>query len=419
MTHCRTDFVGNGERNALKSAIMLCAAQRLETAEADDGGPLAAALREAIREELALRDVAIGYTAATPGAETIFAEELLARSGELHLVLPCPVETFVDQYVAPAGADWVSRFQTVHGAAARVEISCEERLVGDEVQQRFNNQMLQGMARIHAERTGTSARLLLAWSPEAPAEPGSPADFMDQWPEFEQLSLIDLDELRDRVDADAGKRPGDISGTVDAMVIGTSPLVVRAIFFADMATYTSVTDEQLPLLWDFLAQVQQDVETHSKAPILINTWGDAVHAAAETALDLAGYATTLVGRIATTDIAGYGLNSRPRFRVALHAGPVYVGLHPLTGRSMIYGHHVNRAARIETVATAGETYASQQFVALLRVEMDTLQHEARLLGQTYRQPYRVEYVGLVDLPKSFGREAIFRILPVIDDPDAR
>ena len=69
------------------------------------------------------------------------------------------------------------------------------------------------------------------------------------------------------------------------------------------------------------------------------------------------------------------------------------------------------------IATAGEAYASQQFVALLRVEMDTLQHEARLLGQTYRQPYRVEYVGLVDLSKSFGREAVFRILPVIDDPD--
>lgn len=399
----------------MKSAIMLCAAQRLQAASPYGDGPaVLEALGSQLAEQIAEHGVGIGYTSASPGAELVFAEELLRRGGELHLVLPCPTAIFIEQYVAPAGEDWTARFQSVEAAATRVEISCEERIAGDEIQQRFNNQMLQGMARLHAERIGTDARLLLVWSPEAPAEPGSPADFMDQWPELEKLSLIDLDELRESLGA--GGPAGDIADA-DMLALGTSPLVVRTIFFADMATYTSFGDEQVPLLWDFLAEVQQQVETEAKPPILINTWGDAVHAAAETALDLAGYVTALVRRIAETDVEGFGLKSRPRFRVALHAGPVYVGLHPLTGRSMIYGHHVNRAARIETVASAGETYASQHFVALLRVEMDTLQHEARLLGQTYRQPYRVEYVGLLDLPKNFGREAIYRIIPVADAID--
>jgi class 3 adenylate cyclase len=386
---------------------MLCAAERLETAE-DDAAAMITALREEIRRQLAGHDIAIGYTSAVPGAEMLFAEELLARSGELHLLLPCPVEIFVDQYVAPHGEDWVSRFRALQAAATRVEVSCEERLAGDEIQQRFNNQMLQGMARLHAERIGATARLLLAWSPEAPAAPGSPADFMDQWPEMEQLSLIDLDELRERLGI--GGLAADIpaSGT---LVMSASPLVLRAIFFADMATYSTVSDEQVPLLWDFLAEVQQDVEAAARPPILINTWGDAVHAAAETALDLAQYATALVGRIAATGLERFGLKSRPRFRVALHAGPVYVGIHPLTGRSMIYGHHVNRAARIETVAAAGDIYASQPFVALLQVEMDALQHEARLLGRPYLRPYRVEYVGIKDLPKNFGREAIYKVHP--------
>lgn len=402
----------------MKPAIMLCAGQRQQAASMHGGEDrFADALRQEIRDELARHDVTIGYTSASAGAEIIFAEELLARGGELQLVLPCPAETFIDQYVEPAGEAWVPRFRTVLGAAARVEISCEERLLGDETQLRFNNQMLQGMARIHADRIGTQARLLLVWSPEAPAEPGSPADFMDQWPELENLSLIDLDDLRDRIRADAGIHTRDISGSVDPMVIGTSPLAVRAIFFADMATYTSIHDDEVPLLWDFLAEVQQEVEARTKPPILINTWGDAVHAAAETALDLAGYATTLVDSVAATDVAAFGLSKRPRFRVALHAGPVYVGLHPLTGRSMIYGHHVNRAARIETVAEPGQTYASQQFAALLRVEMDALQHEARLLGQAYRHPYRLEYVGMLDLPKKFGREALYRIFAVADDPE--
>jgi len=163
-------------------------------------------------------------------------------------------------------------------------------------------------------------------------------------------------------------------------------------------------------LWDFLAEVQQIVEERTKPPILINTWGDAVHAAAETALDLADYATVLAGTIHSVDIETFGLEARPRLRIALHAGPVYVGLHPLTGRSMIYGHHVNRAARIEPIAAPGEIYASQHFVALLRSEMDACQHEALVLGKPYSSAYRMEYVGMLDLPKKFGREAIYRVV---------
>lgn len=414
MTHCRMQTWRRSERKALEPAIMLCAGQRLEAA---GGGQPMTALRQEIRDELARYAIGVGYTSASAGAEIIFAEEVLARSGELHLVLPCPVETFIDQYVAPVGEEWVSRFRAASAAAAGIEISCEERLIGDEIQRRFNNQMLQGIARLHAERLGCAARLLLVWSPEAPPEPGSPADFMDQWPEIENLSLIDLDDLRDRLSG--GARVRDVAGSFDADAMGSSPLVVRAIFFADMATYTAVHDDQVPLLWDFLAEVQQEVETRTTPPILINTWGDAVHAAAETALDIAGYATTLIDRIAATDPAPFGLEKRPRFRVALHAGPVYVGQHPLTGRSMIYGHHVNRGARLEAVAAAGEIYGSQQFVALLRVEMDALHHQARLTGEPYRQPYRTEYVGALDLPKDFGRERVYRIVRAIDDAAGR
>jgi len=397
---------------------MLCAAQKL-VAEAGpaDAWPhaLEQAIRAEIREQLAHHAVAAGFASAAAGAEIVFCEEVLARSGQLHLFLPCPEDSFIEQYVAPAGADWVARFHSIRAAATDVDISCEERLPDDDTLLRFNNQMLQGVARIQAERTGAAARLLLVWSPEAPADPGSPADFMDQWPELEQLSLIDLDDLRERV-GENGSHAGDVTRGTTPLSIGISPLVVRAIFFADMATYTSFRDDQVPALWDFLAYVQQSVEARAKPPILINTWGDAVHAVAENAIDLASYATSLVEAIASIDIAAFGLQRRPQFRVALHAGPVYVGLHPLTGRSMIYGHHVNRAARIETVAAKGELYASRPFVALLRAEMDALQHEAKQLGQDFRQPYGLEYVGTLDLPKNFGREALYRVVSMAAAP---
>lgn len=394
----------------VKPAIMICAGQRLEPALFKrDAESAMQALRAEIRSEIARHDVAVGYTSATAGAEIVFAEEILARSGELHLQLPCQAESFVSQYVAPWGDDWVRRFHSVRESAASTDISCDERPRADDTLLRFNNQMLQGVARIHAERLGTNARLLLAWSPAAPAEPGSPADFMDAWPEIEQLSLIDLDELLQDAQGSLPRPIGDISPDRDALAIGISPLVVRTILFADIATYTSIPDDEVPLLWDLLAEVQQEVETRTAVPFVINTWGDAVHAAAETALEMAAYAAALTEGLLQADHSAFGLSSRPRFRIALHAGPVHVGLHPLTGRPMIYGHHVNRAARIEPIAAPGQIYASQPFVALLRAEMDAALHQARLTGGAYSQPYGLEYVGMLELPKKFGTAPIYRI----------
>lgn len=384
--------------------VMLCASPYGAAGDDDPvvGAEEDRALRDRIREELDRHAVGVGYCCPASGPGLIFAEELLARGGELHINIPYPADAFVAEQREQAGLARAERFEAVRARAAKVEVSCEERLVGDGTLLRFNNQMLQGMARLHADRTGGRARLLAIWSPTAPAAAGSPGDFIDQWPELEHLSLIDLDELGASTD-------GDLSSQLNAMAIGDSPLVVRAIFFADLATYSSLGDDQVPLLWDFLAEVQHQVDGLAKPPILVNTWGDAIHAAAETALDLAGYATALVDCTARLDFAGFGLKARPRFRVALHAGPVYVGLHPLTGRSMVFGHHVNRAARIEPIAEPGKIFASQHFVALLRAEMDARLHEASQSGMTYRQEYALEYVGNVELPKKFGHEAVYRI----------
>ncbi|MGR3780744.1 MAG: adenylate/guanylate cyclase domain-containing protein [Albimonas sp.] len=387
-------------------AVILCAAPY-----AADPAWLEPACESALRAEIEGAwppSAAVAYASPAAGPGLIFAEAALARGAELHLFLPCAPEDFARWHVAPAGPAHLARFEAVRAAAARVETSGEERLAGDEIQLRFNNQVLQGLARLHADSLGAAARLLVCWSPAAPPEPGSPADFMDQWPEIERLSLIDLDEPR----GEGGAPLSDIAPGLGALAFGASPLVVRAIFFADLATYSTLRDEQVPLLWDFLAEVQARIEARATAPILINTWGDAVHAAAETATDLAGYAAELTAGVAELELDRFGLEARPRFRVALHAGPVYVGLHPLTGRSMIFGHHVNRAARIEGVAAPGEIYASQHFVALLRAESDARQHEARLTGQPWAPAFAVTHLGERELPKNFGRETVYRVEPL-------
>ncbi|NBC31563.1 MAG: hypothetical protein GVY13_02690 [Alphaproteobacteria bacterium] len=394
------------------AAIVLCAGQRVDRGHRADFFPeaLEPVVRRAVRARLIELGAVIGYASAAPGGDILFGEALVALGGELNLYLPCDRADFVAQYVAPAGEAWVARFERLCARAARVTISCEENLLGDATLVRFNNQMLQGMARLRGEALDRPPHLMVLWSAMAPPEPGSPADFMDQWPELGRLSVIDLDDLR----LEAGlAEPAPVDP--DALALAEldaeiSPRAVRAILFADIAAYTRFEDRAVPLLFDFLAEAQQRVEERAAAPLLINSWGDAVHAAAETAHDLADYAAALTEAVATIDPAAFGLDRRPRFRMALHAGPVFVGLHPLTGRSMVFGHHVNRAARIEPLALPGALCASQHFVALLKAEMDRRADEAQLTGQVYAPRYRIVYLGRRDLPKSFGSEEVYRVV---------
>ena len=391
--------------------IVLCAGQRIDQANRTGYFPsaLEPVLKQAVRDRITELGALIGYSSAAAGGDIVFGEAFVDLGGELHLFLPCEREDFISQYIEPAGSDWTGRFDRLCAKAASVTVSCEERLLGDDTLVRFNNQMLQGMARLRGEGLGTAPHLMLLWSPTAPLEPGSPSDFMDQWSELSHLSIIDLDELRASAGLPDAETPDldDIDLDTFDLELGVSPRAIRAILFADIATYTQFDDQEIPLLFDFLAEVQQQVEARAKTPILINTWGDAVHTAAGTAHDLADYASALTEAVLSIDPAGFGLSRRPRFRVALHAGPVFVGLHPLTGRSMIFGHHVNRAARIEPIAIPGGICASQPFVALLKAEMAQLADEARQTGAFYQPRYDVLHLGRKPLSKQFGSEDIY------------
>ncbi|MBL8583642.1 MAG: ATP-binding protein [Rhizobiaceae bacterium] len=387
--------------------ILICAGERVDHAGRTGvfAPSLVPAVAEALADCVAQAGKVIAYCSASAGADILFGEAVLARGGTLNIVLPCEIGDFLAQYVEPAGEDWVDRFHRLLTRAERVEISCEERLLGDDTLVRFNNQVLQGLARLDGDRLQVETHLVIVCNLAVPPEPGSPTDFMDQWPEVDRLVLIDLDEF-------GADTPPDPTAWIDLPTRAepATPRAIRAIMFADIASYTTTfRDDQGPLLWDFVAAAQAHIAEQAKAPILINAWGDGIHAAAESAHDLADYAAALMNGVAAIDPAGFGLAARPRFRIALHAGPVFVGTHPLTGDGMIYGHHVNRAARIEPVALAGQIYASRHFVALLRAEMDARACEARMTSETYIARYRADLVGRVELPKQFGQETVYRL----------
>ncbi len=78
-------------------------------------------LRAQIADWMAAQNIGFGYGALAAGADITIAEALLARGGELHVILPTGVETFIAQSVAPYDPAWRGRFAACLAAATSVQ----------------------------------------------------------------------------------------------------------------------------------------------------------------------------------------------------------------------------------------------------------------------------------------------------------
>lgn len=87
------------------------------------GGTSEAALARATDSLLARHGVGFGWGALAAGADIVIAERLIAAGAEIHVVLPCPTQEFAVQSVAPAGAEWLARYERLLRQAASVRVA--------------------------------------------------------------------------------------------------------------------------------------------------------------------------------------------------------------------------------------------------------------------------------------------------------
>jgi class 3 adenylate cyclase len=90
-----------------------------------------------------------------------------------------------------------------------------------------------------------------------------------------------------------------------------------------------------------------------------------------------------------------GIAEALSLRIALHAGPAYSCIDPVTGRAIYIGSHLSRAARIEPITPPGHVYATGVFAALARAE-------------NVRE-FDCAYVGQVPFAKGYGRCPTYRV----------
>jgi class 3 adenylate cyclase len=390
-------------------------------------------LAEAVKQEIAGRlrqlDAGIGYCSSACGSDVLFLECMQERRAETNVILPFDREEFMRASVDHGGPAWRARAERALKNAAVVLYATEGGYLGDDLLFDYANRMIMGKALLRGEVLESDPVLLAVWDRKKDTLPGGTASFIRLWEEKgRRPEIIDLrDLLRKTVRAsspESGSPPGDqdpAERSPEPLRTGAgaggseqdgpgkdgrastgkprrrAPLrEVRALLFADIAGFSRIREEQVPgFMEGYLGTVAAHLKRTRHRPVFRNIWGDAFYFVFDDILPAARYALELRDLVQGLDWSSLGLPEGLSIRIGLHAGPVFRGKEPILNKTNFFGTHVNRAARIEPITSPGNVYASEQFAALLQARGS---HD--LVSR---------YVGIIVLPKRFGRYPIYHI----------
>jgi class 3 adenylate cyclase/tetratricopeptide (TPR) repeat protein len=367
-------------------------------------------VKQQIEAVLAKLEAGISYSSAACGSDVLFLECMQARGGETNVILPFDREDFYDTSVTFAGEQWIRRVDRVLDRASRVYHANQGHYGGDDLLFSYANTMIMGKAILRSRLLETEAHLIAVWDGNRNGATGGTSDFVAIW---ESLGIpvtavssttgeiflsregspaiegarrsVPTRKLRARRSRKAFRKR---SGEVGREIV--------AILFADLVGFSKLKEEQYPsYIEGFLGTLARRLEGSPFVPIYKNIWGDAICFVFEDLLSAAEYAMELRDMVRETEWEQLGLPRNLSIRIGLHVGPVYYAQEPLLKRLNFFGSHVNQAARIEPITTAGNVYASEQFAAFL-------------LANQYN-PLECKYVGEIKLPKEFGSYPIYHI----------
>ena len=360
-------------------------------------------VRGKLDELLESIDAKISYSSAACGSDIILLEAMRARNAETNIILPFDRSDFIATSVSYAGSSWVKRYNKCMDLATSVRFVTTEKYLSDDILFDQCNRSISGSAHLRAQRLDTEPQLVVVWDSRYTDRTGGTSAFIRRWPGNLPIHAIDISSM------EVGHispipRSSKISEADQPPESGSR--VIRAMLFADIVGYSSLDEERFPSfvhkLYSSMAKAlfaHIDVE-----PECINTWGDALFVAMTGARPLAKYALILRDLVHDWAEAKEVFPQSIAVRIALHAGPVFPGVDPFTGRKNLYGSHVNRAARLEPVTIPGQVYASEQFATMM---MDEVSCEAQGFASDVAETF--EYVGILALAKGFGVQPVYRL----------
>ncbi len=343
------------------------------------------------------------YCAAAAGSDILLLEEAAALKIETQIILPASVAEFRRLSVEPFGADWCRRFDAATAEASRVE--CLGRHFPPISEQalmfRYGNQVLVGSAMLRARLGGFALGALAVWDGEPPRGPGGTGEFVDDWNHRSGQSASERISPA-RIILPSDPPPEKSTHTRRRNKITKPSNVgqeVRAMLFADVKNFSLLTEQLLPQFQNrYMRQVSELLDMSEHAPVVVNTWGDAIYMVFDTVHACGDFALAMCDRLNSPNAVwrSSDLPSDLAIRTAVHAGPAFRLSDPVTREFTYTGSHVTHAARLEPVTQPGQVYGTEAFAALAALE-----------GV---RSFNCNYVGQRKMAKNYGSAGVYRLV---------
>jgi hypothetical protein len=333
------------------------------------------------------------YGALADGADILWAEALLARGAELHVVLPFADREFVEQSVASCGADWAERFARCRDAATEVRHATDDAFLGDDILFRYAGELAMGLALLRARYLDAEVRQLAVWDGKpARAAAGTAIDVATWQSGGRAVTVV----------SPGGETAENATYLANPLASQAAPeqaqagRVVRAMLFGDFKWFARLTDEQaVTFATRVLGPIAAVIRRHRDDVLHANTWGDGLAVVVPDAVTAAAFALELQEVVSSIDLESEGLPSHLALRLGGHVGPVFPVYDPVLELDRFTGSHVSRTARIEPVTPAGAVYVTEAFAAALE-----------LAGN---RGLACDYVGHVAAAKGYGNLRMYRL----------
>lgn len=425
-------------------------------------------VKATLRRELSKADARVAILSAAAGADLLFIEAFLERpKSELHLVLPWSTEeflrasvqpydeafldaeyghrerqvveadakpdnveqvpeaierTFVDQ--AESKAPWRPLFEMAMERTSTLRQLSQFGEPGDEVGWQYAMEVTAGIA-VHTARTRRlDLKPMVLWNGLPGRGAGGTAHFFEFWNNFLGYAphIINLPKcLRSEARI-------VLKSTTERCEKPTMHREVKTILFADIVGYSKLSEGVIPeFVKVFLSKLSRLIAESPNPPLCVNMWGDEIYGAFDHAREAGLFGLQLSRFLQEeeeqwvenglyyeeTDPSEHKVQRFPlNIRIGLHTGPVLAIYNPVVRQLTYTGMHVTLAARIQPVVVPGEVYASEEFAAMLELDMAG----TRCSGS--RGPIErpgghavCKYIGAIQLAKNFpGRFRIYRVV---------
>jgi class 3 adenylate cyclase/tetratricopeptide (TPR) repeat protein len=354
---------------------------------------IAKSMAAEISRRLSFHEIGFAYSSASCIEEIQFIDAMQCMERETSILLPFSQKEFVGSYLKSHGEDWSARAQKVMDKADQLEVATSEGHFGDSSLFGYVARLIGGYALLRAEHLETDLVLFTVSGPGAMEDDITIAKLKEQAQYVEVIDLLSTVEATPLSIKSAGKpglEPGH--GSFDSP---DATREVRTMIFADVVGFSDFTEESIKTYIDFLDEIAGNIHNNSRRPLFQNTWGDGLFLVFEHAAEAAHFSLELLEKIKANDWSSKGFPEKTNIRIGMHTGPVFPAEDKIICQKNYFGTHVNRAARIEPVATPGTIYLTEQCAAYIVAED--------------RPSFSLDYIGVRPLAKSFGSCRLYRL----------